>query len=483
MSIPNEVITALSFIGFVMCCIPFPWHFEAWNTGTCLYMAWTGLACLTQFINSIVWNKNAINWAPVWCDITARIIIGVSVAIPAASLCINRRLYHIASVRSVTVTKAEKRRAIMVDLAIGLGLPILTMVLQYIPQGHRFDIFEDVGCFPYTYMTPVGIALVNMPPVLIGTVSAVYSVLSIRAFLKSHRQFQEFLSSSNNLSKNRYIRLILMAGVETSLTVPLGVWTIYSNAVTREIAPWKGWADTHLEFSRVDQIPAILWRSDKGTERGLEMTRILVIFAAFVFFGFFGFAEEARKNYRSAAQTMAKRVGLSTASSSFTLWSSTGSKSKGVASSKGTTSSTGPAALPMHVERKTIRKHDSLDSFSDMSASFADVGGILDEKNEKDDKSLNLPRISYDGLRLQDVGGTLADFNDGPYSPTPSSGASSASSISELSPTAPEAAVTRPDSVCIEISSVRHLQIGEFSDALSIPEPAVPRHISDSSPV
>jgi pheromone a factor receptor len=93
-------------------------------------MAWTGLACLNQFINSIVWNNNAINWAPVWCDISAKFIVGSAVAIPAASLCINRRLYHIASVKSVTVTRAEKRRQIMVDLAIGLGLPIMEMILR-----------------------------------------------------------------------------------------------------------------------------------------------------------------------------------------------------------------------------------------------------------------------------------------------------------------------------------------------------------------
>lgn len=41
----------------------------AWNTGTCLYMIWTGLACLIFFINSVVWNSDVINKAPVWCDI------------------------------------------------------------------------------------------------------------------------------------------------------------------------------------------------------------------------------------------------------------------------------------------------------------------------------------------------------------------------------------------------------------------------------
>ena len=43
---------------------------SAWNTGTCLYMIWVGLGCLVQFINSIVWSKNMINRAPVYCDIS-----------------------------------------------------------------------------------------------------------------------------------------------------------------------------------------------------------------------------------------------------------------------------------------------------------------------------------------------------------------------------------------------------------------------------
>ena len=39
------------------------------NTGTCLFMFWTGLGCLVQCVNSIVWNKNMVDRAPVYCDI------------------------------------------------------------------------------------------------------------------------------------------------------------------------------------------------------------------------------------------------------------------------------------------------------------------------------------------------------------------------------------------------------------------------------
>ena len=34
------------------------------------------------------------------------------------------------SMKSVTVPEAEKRRQVMVDLAIGLGLPVMEMVLR-----------------------------------------------------------------------------------------------------------------------------------------------------------------------------------------------------------------------------------------------------------------------------------------------------------------------------------------------------------------
>lgn len=46
---------------------------------------------------------------------------------------------------------------------------------EFIPEGHRFDIFEDVGCYPFTVDTPVGLVLVSLPPILIGIVSGIYA--------------------------------------------------------------------------------------------------------------------------------------------------------------------------------------------------------------------------------------------------------------------------------------------------------------------
>lgn len=45
---------------------------------------------------------------------------------------------------------------------------------EYIVQGHRFNIFEDIGCYPFTYNVPPAYALVSSWPLVIGLVSAVY---------------------------------------------------------------------------------------------------------------------------------------------------------------------------------------------------------------------------------------------------------------------------------------------------------------------
>jgi pheromone a factor receptor len=378
---PNWLYSLFAFSGFVLTCIPFPWHFQSWNTGTCLYMAWTALGCLNGFINSIVWNGNAINWAPVWCDISTRFMIGLSVGIPAASLCINRRLYMIASVKTVTVSKAEKRRGIMVDLAIGLGIPVLEMCLQYIVQGHRFNIFEDVGCYPMTWNTTPAYPLVFCWPVAIGVVSAIYCCLTIRALAQRRSDFQAMLSASGNIVSSRYFRLMGLAGIELLLTIPWGCYSIYQNvyangASEAGIHRWKSWSDTHYDFSYVGQYPALIWRVDHSTIVNIELSRWAVVICAFIFFGFFGFADEARKNYRLAFTSVAKKIGYTTAGTSSSGMSSSFGGKQNMSSSDGFR-----ATLPVFVSKETHSKRDSYASFS-TNVSLGDVGGVLNDIKE-----------------------------------------------------------------------------------------------------
>ncbi|KAF8200239.1 pheromone A receptor-domain-containing protein [Pholiota molesta] len=299
-----------AFLSFILVLIPLPWHFQAWNSGTCLYMIWTAIGCLNLFINSIIWHNNAIDWAPVWCDISTRIVVAVGVAIPAASLCINRRLYKIASCQTATISMAEKKRAVLIDLAIGLGIPLLQIPLQFIVQGHRYDIFEDIGCYPTTVNTPAAYPLSFVWPNIIGIISAVYCILTLRAFMQRRAEFSQFLSYTTSLTMNRYFRLMSLATVELLFNLPISSYGLYLNATGRPIYPWTSWSDIHSDWFTIDTYPALLWRASPVTVVTFELSRWSLVFCALVFFGFFGFASEARKNYRKAYWSAAKRFGF-----------------------------------------------------------------------------------------------------------------------------------------------------------------------------
>ncbi|KAJ7809993.1 pheromone B alpha 1 receptor [Mycena olivaceomarginata] len=465
---PNWVFSMFAFIGVLCSSIPLPWHLEAWNTGTCLYMIWSALACLVFFVNSIVWNGTVLDLSPTWCDISTHFLNGFNLAIPACSLCINRRLYQIASVRSVTKTRAEKHRAIMIDLAIGLGLPLLQIPLQYIVQGHRYNIFEDVGCIGETFETPVAIVLFHLPPLLVGCVSAVYCVLSIRAFYATRAQFKELLSSSNNLNLNRYVRLMLLAGTDIAMTIPLSIWVLWVNARIVGISPWISWADTHSNFSRVVQVPGVIWRSDPYTVASLETTRWVTVVCSLLFFAYFGFADEAMKNYRGAWWSVAKRVGYSGATSSATgLSSSNGGSSKYPQMSvRGT--------LPVFIRKDTSQKRDSFDSFtsSDINSSISPVdsmGGVLDSMGALEyDKEK-----SFGAMSFGDVSGMLPDYKESDYSSAPSSGASASSASRPHTPAPAPSSGVEDD---IEVSSLHRASVH-----VSEPAPAFlhPRHAPD----
>nr|AIX99561.1 pheromone receptor [Agrocybe salicacicola] len=292
-----------AFLGFVVSLIPLPWHIQAWNSGTCAFMLWTAISCLTGFVNSIVWSGNLRNPAPVWCDISSKIIIGVSVGIPAAILCISRRLYYLTSGTTVSITHEDKRRMVIIDLCIAVGIPVIIMTLHYIVQGHRFDILEDIGCYPVVYNTLPAYFLYLMWPVVLGAISFVFSVfvaLTLRSFWIRRLQFNQLITSNPSMSVSRYLRLVLLAIIDMMCTVPLGVYTIWIGNQGVGLAQWISWEDTHFNFSRVALVPALIWRSDRSFTTSVELTRWLPVLCAFLFFALFGFASEAQRCYKIA---------------------------------------------------------------------------------------------------------------------------------------------------------------------------------------
>ena len=138
--------------------------------------------------------------------------------------------------------------------------------------------------------------------------------MGIWAFNKSRKQYNEFLSGGQ-VTSHRYIRLMCLAGFGSVCTISLGAYNLYENGAVLPLFPWVSWANTHADFHRVDQFPAIIWRNSADSiGSSIEFSRWMNVLAAFTFFAFFGFAEEARRYYMTTAQSVTKRLGISSGS-------------------------------------------------------------------------------------------------------------------------------------------------------------------------
>ncbi|KAN0080234.1 Pheromone A receptor domain containing protein [Tylopilus felleus] len=282
------------------------------------------------------------------------------------------------------------------DLAIGVArIPILVILLHLTVQANRFIIFEGIGCYPFTFNTPLAYAVYFSWPVLIGLVSATYCIRTIRELAIRRAQFKEFLAANRNLSSSRYFRLMGLAGIEVVCTVPLACWSIYLNTSTQPVEPYVSWQYAHAEMGVIDQVPAVLWRATPISTMSIELTRWFLVLCAVIFFAFFGFADEARKNYRLAYTSIAKRVGLSTGSMSATgTYTANGyvkpnfdftapelTKCLLISTNPDMSYNGGTATMPVFITHQSEKKRDSLASFSSRM-SLPDYGGALTDVKE-----------------------------------------------------------------------------------------------------
>ncbi|EGO28117.1 hypothetical protein SERLADRAFT_447320 [Serpula lacrymans var. lacrymans S7.9] len=263
----NLVFSGFSFIGFILVIVLLPLHIKARNIGKCSFIIWTSLLCFNGFINSIIWNDNVTNWAPVWCDISSRLIIAGPVGVNSAYLCIARRLYLVISV--VMHDQSESR-------------------VPYIVQFERFRILETIGCLPALEKTQL------LFPVLIGPLAVVTVAIAVYA---RWAQLNE-----------HFVRLLALVLVMVVCSVTPGVWTIVFSATDGTMTPWPGWDYVHANISQISQHTTHGWQTlGPGYVVHVELQRWVFVVYAIIFFALFGFTTGAKKSYSLLFNFMAGR--------------------------------------------------------------------------------------------------------------------------------------------------------------------------------
>ncbi|QRV82261.1 STE3-type pheromone receptor [Ceratobasidium sp. AG-Ba] len=297
-------------LSIVLLLLPSPWHWKARNTGTLLYIGWAVTGNFIFMVNSIIWNGNYEKELHGWCDVVIHLIIGMSIGLVMAGLCINRRLYDIATIKSVTIDRDSRRRRIMVDLLLGVGFPIVVMCLAYVTQSNRYDILEDIGCWPPNYPTLPGIFLSLWWPIPISTASLFYAVMSIRAFLRARRQFTQALGSgSHGINMSRYFRMMGLSCGEILCSLPLSIYILVST-LHMKMWPWVSWADTHYKWAQIHHVPAIALQQNMVVWRAFMVNQWIVPAGGFLFFLWFGLAGEALDEYKKLFYFLVRPFGI-----------------------------------------------------------------------------------------------------------------------------------------------------------------------------
>lgn len=296
-----------SFIAIVLVILPLPWHWKARNVATLSLIACLVVGNLMRGINSIIWMDNVVIHYRVWCDISSKVLIGLTVALPACSFCLTRHLEHVASSRCAVSTSRDKRRRRLVDLSIIIGIPVLVMSLHYIVQGHRFDIIEDIGCQPNIYISVLGIIICFVPPLMLSLGSLIFAGMALHHFAQRRLEFEQHLrNSQSSLNTARYMRLMALAITEMCWGQSLGCYIIYLNVRENGVRPYTSWADVHYNFSRIALYPA--WVVPRWTMDRLLLSWWILPITAVLFFLFFGFSEEALEGYASTFRWTRRRI-------------------------------------------------------------------------------------------------------------------------------------------------------------------------------
>ncbi|KAF5329526.1 hypothetical protein D9619_009306 [Psilocybe cf. subviscida] len=285
-----------SLLAAVLVLIPLPWHWRARNVATLALIFWLSVVNLIYGVNSLIWAGNVDYRIPVWCDITTKVVVGASYALPLSTLCICKHLEMVSSSRKVSYDSRDRRRRMIFEIVLCFLVPILFMALHYIVQGHRFDIFEDFGCQAAMYISIQAVFIIWFPQLLFSVITFLYASLALYNFLRRRLTFAAHLQNSNSaLTTNRYMRLIAMSLAQMVCGTSLTSYNLYNN-VKVGLRPWTSWADVHSDWNRADQ-----WLLDELPPAFVNSMFLLwwaMPISAYIFFVFFGFGEEAKKEYK-----------------------------------------------------------------------------------------------------------------------------------------------------------------------------------------
>ncbi|OBT72169.1 hypothetical protein VF21_10521 [Pseudogymnoascus sp. 05NY08] len=287
------ILPILSLLAILILIVPFIFHLRARNTGACALIFYLSLFNLLVFINVLIWPDN--NFADWWngavlCDIEVKILWPITVGVAASTMAITRALANVLDVENAELnpSKAQKRRKVLVDLAICFAVPLLIVGLHHIVHNRRYLIVAIGGCTDsYSGSWPT-IVIIFIWPLIFTLLSVFYAALVITR-LHRHRTSITSILTSHSLNTSRFLRLFLLSLLLLLLYLPLNIYWFYANLTQLPFEPYS-WSAIHdpAVWEVIPFVPAMgVFTFDRYVPAAM---------AGFVF-AFFGVGTEARRIY------------------------------------------------------------------------------------------------------------------------------------------------------------------------------------------
>ncbi|KAF8224392.1 fungal pheromone STE3G-protein-coupled receptor [Tricholoma matsutake] len=222
----------IAFISAILVLIILPRHWRARNVAMLAMSLWL-------FIINIIYGVEAI------------LLVSINFALPSASLCISIHLKHIASLCLARTTLLDKQCWQIFEALMCFGLPLLFM--DFIVQGHHFDIIEEYGCRPIIYFSIPSLFIIWIPPLVVSIMALVFAALALRHFMLHRISFTAHLTTSHSaLTTSHYLWLMLMAFLQMVWSLALMIFSLWFNIMAVPLWHWTMWNDVHSDFGHID---------------------------------------------------------------------------------------------------------------------------------------------------------------------------------------------------------------------------------------
>ncbi|KAF1838993.1 Pkinase-domain-containing protein [Decorospora gaudefroyi] len=290
---------ALAFPAWILCLSPMVWHFRQGNIAAGSLVTWIALNNFFNAINALIWPRdNILDWwdGNVWCDINARIQVGSTVGLAAATVMVVRKLARVMDTRNITVSssRGSKVKEKVWEVVWCWGYPLVIIVVYYVVQPVRYMIYGIIGCKSAYDTSWLSVVLSFMWPPITMAFAAYWAALLVWRLYRYRREFHRLVAARNTTS-SRFIRLFIISMVVIFVyTIYAIYWLILFINVAQDPYSWSNVHDP-TKFNTIIRIPV-------GGK--VDMNKWVQIATGYVIFALFGTGVDAHNLYKRLLVSM-----------------------------------------------------------------------------------------------------------------------------------------------------------------------------------